>query len=98
MNPGDMIGHRYKIIRPLGEGGMANVYLAYDTVLDRQVSVKVLRLDLRDDPNTKRRFRREAMSATKLNDPHIVGKTLCLFRSDGFVGVSRGHLRFFVQN
>ncbi|MFR0771488.1 MAG: protein kinase domain-containing protein [Limosilactobacillus pontis] len=52
---------------------MANVYLAYDTVLDRQVSVKVLRLDLRDDPNTKRRFRREAMSATRLNDPHIVG-------------------------
>ena len=73
MNPGDIIGHRYKIIRSLGEGGMANVYLAYDTVLDRQVSVKVLRLDLRDDPNTKRRFRREAMSATKLNDPHIVG-------------------------
>lgn len=73
MNPGDMIGHRYKIIRSLGEGGMANVYLAYDTVLERQVSVKVLRLDLRDDPNTKRRFRREAMSATKLNDPHIVG-------------------------
>lgn len=73
MNPGDIIGHRYKIIRSLGEGGMANVYLAYDMVLDRQVSVKVLRLDLRDDPNTKRRFRREAMSATKLNDPHIVG-------------------------
>ena len=72
MNPGDIIGHRYKIIRSLGEGGMANVYLAYDTVLDRQVSVKVLRLDLRDDPNTKRRFRREAMSATKLNDPHSI--------------------------
>ncbi|MCH3923033.1 Stk1 family PASTA domain-containing Ser/Thr kinase [Limosilactobacillus sp.] len=73
MNPGDVIGHRYRIIRSLGEGGMANVYLAYDTVLDREVSVKVLRLDLRDDPNTKRRFRREAMSATQLNDPHIVG-------------------------
>lgn len=73
MNPGDMIGHRYRIIRSLGEGGMANVYLAHDTVLDRNVSVKVLRLDLRDDPNTKRRFRREAMAATQLNDPHIVG-------------------------
>lgn len=73
MNPGDMIGHRYRIIRSLGEGGMANVYLAHDTVLDRDVSVKVLRLDLRDDPNTKRRFRREAMAATQLNDPHIVG-------------------------
>lgn len=73
MNPGDIINHRYRIIRSLGEGGMANVYLAYDTVLERQVSVKVLRLDLRDDPNTKRRFRREAMAATRLNDPHIVG-------------------------
>ena len=52
---------------------MANVYLAHDLVLDRDVSVKLLRLDLRDDPSTKRRFEREAMAATQLNDPHIVG-------------------------
>lgn len=73
MNPGYKIGKRYRIIRTLGEGGMANVYLAYDEVLDRKVSVKLLRLDLRDDPNTQRRFEREAMAATQLNDPHIVG-------------------------
>lgn len=73
MNPGYEIGHRYQIIRSLGEGGMANVYLAHDMVLDRDVSVKLLRLDLRDDPSTKRRFHREAMAATQLNDPHIVG-------------------------
>ncbi|MCC4439438.1 Stk1 family PASTA domain-containing Ser/Thr kinase [Limosilactobacillus reuteri] len=73
MNPGYEIGHRYRIIRSLGEGGMANVYLAHDMVLDRYVSVKLLRLDLRDDPSTKRRFHREAMAATQLNDPHIVG-------------------------
>lgn len=73
MNPGYEIGHRYRIIRSLGEGGMANVYLAHDKILDRDVSVKLLRLDLRDDPNTKRRFHREAMAATQLNDPHIVG-------------------------
>lgn len=73
MNPGDIIGHRYRIIRSLGEGGMANVYLAHDLVLDRDVSVKLLRLDLRDDPDTKRRFHREALAATQLNDPHIVG-------------------------
>lgn len=73
MNPGYEIGHRYRIIRSLGEGGMANVYLAHDMVLDRDVSVKLLRLDLRDDPSTKRRFHREAMAATQLNDPHIVG-------------------------
>ncbi len=73
MNPGYEIGHRYRIIRSLGEGGMANVYLAHDIVLDRDVSVKLLRFDLRDDPSTKRRFHREAMAATQLNDPHIVG-------------------------
>lgn len=73
MNPGYEIDHRYRIIRSLGEGGMANVYLAHDMVLDRDVSVKLLRLDLRDDPSTKRRFHREAMAATQLNDPHIVG-------------------------
>lgn len=73
MNPGYKIGKRYRIIRTLGEGGMANVYLAYDELLDRKVSVKLLRLDLRDDPNTQRRFEREAMAATQLNDPHIVG-------------------------
>ena len=73
MNPGETIGHRYRIIRSLGEGGMATVYLAHDMVLDRDVSIKLLRLDLRDDPKTKRRFHREALAATQLNDPHIVG-------------------------
>lgn len=73
MNPGYTLNNRYKIIRSLGEGGMANVYLAHDLILDRDVSVKLLRLDLRDDPHTKRRFQREAMAATQLNDPHIVG-------------------------
>lgn len=73
MKPGYELNHRYKIIKSLGEGGMANVYLAHDLVLDRDVSVKLLRLDLRDDPSTKRRFEREAMAATQLNDPHIVG-------------------------
>ena len=52
---------------------MANVYLAYDQVLERKVSVKLLRLDLRDDPKVQRRFEREALAATQLNDPHIVG-------------------------
>lgn len=73
MTPGYTFNGRYKIIRSLGEGGMANVYLAHDLILDRDVSVKLLRLDLRDDPHTKRRFQREAMAATQLNDPHIVG-------------------------
>lgn len=72
MNPGYELGHRYLIVRSLGEGGMANVYLAHDKILDRDVSVKLLRLDLQDDKATKRRFIREARSETRLNDPHIV--------------------------
>ena len=73
MKSGYKLNNRYRILRPLGEGGMANVYLAYDQVLERKVSVKLLRMDLRDDPKTQRRFEREAMAATQLNDPHIVG-------------------------
>ena len=46
METGYAVAGRYKIIRPIGEGGMANVYLAQDLILDRQVAVKVLRLDL----------------------------------------------------
>ena len=72
MNPGYELGHRYLIVRSLGEGGMANVYLAHDKILDRDVSVKLLRLDMQGDKDTQRRFIREARSATKLNDPHIV--------------------------
>lgn len=73
MNPGYKLSGRYEIIRSLGEGGMANVYLAHDLILDRDVSVKLLRLDLRDDEKTKKRFQREALAATQLSNDHIVG-------------------------
>lgn len=46
MEKGHLLGGRYKIISVLGEGGMANVYLAEDIILQRKVAVKVLRLDL----------------------------------------------------
>ncbi|GEK28090.1 Stk1 family PASTA domain-containing Ser/Thr kinase [Furfurilactobacillus siliginis] len=72
MKPNYMLAGRYQIKRPLGEGGMADVYLAHDLILDRDVSVKLLRLDLRDDPATVRRFQREAMAASELVSPHIV--------------------------
>ena len=42
INRGDLIDNRYKIIKSIGEGGMANVYLAYDTILEREVAVKIL--------------------------------------------------------
>lgn len=72
MRTGYTLNGRYRILRALGEGGMANVYLAHDLILDRDVSVKLLRLDLRDDPNTIRRFQREALAATELLHPNIV--------------------------
>ena len=72
MRTGYTLNGRYRIIRSLGEGGMANVYLAHDLILDRDVSVKLLRLDLRDDPATVRRFQREALAATELVNDNIV--------------------------
>lgn len=69
---GSKINDRYSIIRTIGEGGMANVYLAYDTILDRNVAVKVLRGDLAGDEKFVRRFQREALSASNLYHPNIV--------------------------
>ena len=67
-----MINDRYEIIKSIGEGGMANVYLAYDTILDRRVAIKVLRGDLSNDEKFVRRFQREALSASSLSHPNIV--------------------------
>lgn len=69
---GQKINDRYQIIRMIGEGGMANVYLAQDTILDRYVAVKILRGDLADDEKFVRRFQREAISASSLSHPNIV--------------------------
>lgn len=69
---GEKINDRYQIIRLIGEGGMANVYLAHDTILDRDVAVKVLRGDLATDEKFVRRFQREAISASSLSHPNIV--------------------------
>ncbi len=69
---GQKINDRYQIIKSIGEGGMANVYLAYDTILDRNVAVKVLRGDLATDEKFVRRFQREALSASSLAHPNIV--------------------------
>ena len=69
---GQKINDRYEIIRSIGEGGMANVYLGYDTILDRNVAIKVLRGDLSTDEKFVRRFQREALSASSLAHPNIV--------------------------
>lgn len=69
---GQKINERYEIIKSIGEGGMANVYLGYDTILDRNVAIKVLRGDLSNDEKFVRRFQREALSASSLSHPNIV--------------------------
>lgn len=69
---GQKISDRYQIIKSIGEGGMANVYLAYDTILDRNVAVKVLRGELASDEKFVRRFQREALAASSLSNPNIV--------------------------
>ena len=69
---GQKISDRYQIIKAIGEGGMANVYLAYDTILDRNVAVKILRGDLSNDEKFVRRFQREALAASSLAHPNIV--------------------------
>ena len=66
------IGDRYVILKSIGEGGMANVYLAHDTILDRDVAIKVLRGDLENNDKFIRRFQREAKSASDLSHPNIV--------------------------
>lgn len=69
---GKKLNGRYKIIGNIGSGGMANVYLAQDLILKRQVAVKVLRFDFQNDQTAIRRFQREALAATELVHPNIV--------------------------
>ena len=72
MRAGYVLNGRYQVKQRLGEGGMANVYLARDLILHRLVALKLMRLDLRDDAASVRRFQREAISLTKLSHPNIV--------------------------
>lgn len=66
------IANRYEIIKEIGKGGMANVYLALDTYLNREVAIKVLKGDMSNDPVSLERFKREANASTKLSHPNAV--------------------------
>ncbi len=64
---------RYELLRHIARGGMADVYLARDELLSREVALKVLFPEFANDPNFVERFRREAQAAANLNHPNIVG-------------------------
>ncbi|MDE0066511.1 MAG: Stk1 family PASTA domain-containing Ser/Thr kinase [Acidimicrobiaceae bacterium] len=64
---------RYELLRHIARGGMADVYLARDELLNREVALKVLFPEFANDPNFVERFRREAQAAANLNHPNIVG-------------------------
>lgn len=64
---------RYELLRHIARGGMADVYLARDELLSRDVALKVLFPEFANDPNFVERFRREAQAAANLNHPNIVG-------------------------
>jgi eukaryotic-like serine/threonine-protein kinase len=66
------VDDRYRLERRLGAGGMSTVFLAMDTVLERRVAVKLLAEHLAEDEAFVARFRREALSAAKLQHPNIV--------------------------
>jgi serine/threonine-protein kinase len=72
MNESRLLNNRYLILEQLGKGGMAIVYRARDTMLERSVAVKVLRESYSRDPAFLERFRQEAKAAANLSHPNIV--------------------------
>ncbi|HVO11939.1 MAG TPA: protein kinase [Vicinamibacteria bacterium] len=69
--PGGRVG-KYEIVRPLGRGAMGQVYLAHDTVLDRDVALKLMAAHIADDAEAKQRFEREARAIARLTHPNVV--------------------------
>ena len=68
----NMIANRYEVFQHIGQGGMADVFLAVDTILNRHVAIKILRSELCTDAVSVLRFEREAQAATALSHPNIV--------------------------
>ncbi len=68
----NIIANRYEVFKHIGQGGMADVFLAMDTILNREVAIKILKSELCADPVSLVRFEREAQAATTLSHPNIV--------------------------
>ncbi len=69
---GTTLGGRYRLDARIGHGGMSTVYRAFDTVLEREVAIKLMHREIASDSHQLERFRREARSVAQLNHPHIV--------------------------
>src|SRR3712207_1571709 len=67
-----LVDNRYRLIKPLGSGGMADVHLAHDNILDRGVALKVMSTRYASDEEFVERFKREARNAAALSHPNIV--------------------------
>ncbi|MBO1769125.1 serine/threonine-protein kinase, partial [Agrococcus sp. TF02-05] len=72
MIPGTVLASRYELVRPLGLGGMGQVWLGLDRVLGREVAVKTVDLSSSSDPSAAERFRREGRAAAALAHEHVV--------------------------
>jgi len=70
---GTLLSKRYRLDAKVGTGGMSTVYRAFDTVLERQVAIKLMHREIAGDSDQLERFRREARAVAQLNHPHIVG-------------------------
>jgi tRNA A-37 threonylcarbamoyl transferase component Bud32 len=70
---GTLLSQRYRLDAKVGSGGMSTVYRAFDTVLERQVAIKLMHREIAGDSHQLERFRREARAVAQLNHPHVVG-------------------------
>jgi eukaryotic-like serine/threonine-protein kinase len=70
---GTLLSGRYRLDAQVGSGGMSTVYRAFDTVLERQVAIKLMHREIASDSDQLERFRREARAVAQLNHPHVVG-------------------------
>ncbi|MEA2393622.1 MAG: eukaryotic-like serine/threonine-protein kinase [Solirubrobacteraceae bacterium] len=70
---GTLLSGRYRLDAQIGAGGMSTVYRAFDTLLERQVAIKLMHREIASDSDQLERFRREARAVALLNHPHVVG-------------------------